>query len=78
MTTLSNRLPYNVPGRFYVTSDCIDCGLCHEHVPSCFGRNEDEGMSYVHKQPSNESEVELCLEAVEMCPVSAIVDSGQS
>jgi ferredoxin len=78
MTTLSNRLPYNVPGRFYVTSECIDCDLCRGHAPSYFSRNDDDGFSYVEAQPSTESEVELCLEAVEMCPVSAIVDSGQS
>jgi len=40
-------------------------------------RNEDGGYSYVFKQPENGEERELCLEAMEGCPVEAIGDDGE-
>ena len=33
MADLKSRLPYNVPGPFYVTDQCIDCGLCIDACP---------------------------------------------
>jgi hypothetical protein len=36
----------------------------------------DGGYSYVYKQPENEEELELCVEAMEGCPVEAIGDDG--
>jgi ferredoxin len=35
-----------------------------------------EGYSYVYKQPVNADEEELCIEALEGCPVEAIGDDG--
>ena len=33
MANILDRLPQNVPGRFYVDSTCIDCGLCVDECP---------------------------------------------
>ena len=66
----------NVGGKFYVDSQCIDCDLCRETAPANFTREEDEGYSYVFKQPGNDEEVEQCREAMEGCPVEAIGDDG--
>ncbi len=66
----------NVPGTYYVDEECIDCDACRETAPSNFTRNEDEGYSYVYKQPVNAEEEELCKEALEGCPVDAIGDDG--
>lgn len=66
----------NVPGAYYVDEECIDCDACRETAPSNFTRNEDEGYSYVYKQPVNAEEEELCKEALEGCPVDAIGDDG--
>ncbi len=66
----------NVQGKFYVDSQCIDCDLCRETAPANFTRSEDEGYSYVFKQPENEEEENQCLEAMEGCPVEAIGDDG--
>lgn len=66
----------NVPGAYYVDEECIDCDACRETAPSNFTRNEDEGYSYVYKQPVNAEQEELCKEALEGCPVDAIGDDG--
>ena len=53
----------NVDGKFYVDSQCIDCDLCRETAPENFKREEDEGYSYVFKQPASPEEAELCEQA---------------
>ena len=37
-----------------------------------FTREENEGYSYVYKQPENEEEEEMCQNALDGCPVEAI------
>ena len=66
----------NVEGKFYVDEQCIDCDLCRETAPDNFTREEDGGYSYVYKQPENDNELELCIEAMEGCPVEAIGNDG--
>lgn len=66
------RVPDNVPGRFYVDETCIDCDLCREKAPSHFTRNDRARYSYVYSQPTNPGEVEDCLAALAECPVEAI------
>ncbi|MBB5351765.1 ferredoxin [Haloferula luteola] len=66
----------NVAGKFYVDSQCIDCDLCRETAPNNFTRSDDEGYSYVYKQPENDDEVAQCREAMEGCPVEAIGEDG--
>ncbi|WP_165243964.1 ferredoxin [Paludisphaera soli] len=70
------RTPENASGRFYVDENCIDCDLCHETAPGVFARNEDEGRSFVARQPASPEEEALCREALESCPVEAIGDDG--
>ena len=76
MADLENKLEPNVAGKFYVDDQCIDCDLCRETAPNNFKRDEDEGYSFVFKQPENEEETEQCVEAMEGCPVEAIGDDG--
>ena len=71
------KLPENVPGKFYVDDQCIDCDLCRETAPENFTRNDDGGYSYVFKQPENDEEKALCEEAMEGCPVEAIGEDGE-
>jgi ferredoxin len=78
MATINNRYSDNVPGKFYVNDDCIDCDLCQEIAPNNFCRNDDEGHSYICKQPENDEELTACQEALEACPVVAIGDDGDS
>ena len=76
MADKEDRNPENVPGEFYVDSQCIDCDLCRDTAPNNFTREEDEGYSYVYKQPENDDEREQCVEAMEGCPVEAIGEDG--
>ncbi|MBT9450503.1 ferredoxin [Akkermansia glycaniphila] len=76
MADKDDKTPMNVSGKFYVDSSCIDCDLCRETAPDYFCRDEDEGVSYVCKQPDSEEGVEACMEALEGCPVEAIGDDG--
>lgn len=76
MAVKESRGDGNVPGKFYVDDQCIDCDLCRGICPTCFSRDEDNGRSIVIKQPEGE-EVALCEEAMESCPVGAIGDDGE-
>ena len=77
MAELDEKWPENVKGKFYVDEQCIDCDLCRETAPDNFTRDEDGGYSFVYKQPTTEEEAELCMEALEGCPVEAIGDDGE-
>lgn len=62
-------------GRFYVISEkCINCDFCRDLAPDFFA-HDDDGYSKIIKQPTSDAEVELCIEAMDSCPVSAIVDN---
>ena len=76
MADLSERYQDNVNGRYFVDEQCIDCDLCREEAPKNFTRQEEEGYSYVYKQPENEEEEEMCKNAMEGCPVEAIGNFG--
>lgn len=76
MAELNNKLPDNRVGKYYVDQECIDCDVCRETAPANFTRQEDNGYSYVYKQPETPEEENLCLEAFETCPVEAIGDDG--
>ena len=51
MADPDDRLEDNVPGKWYVDSNCIDCDVCRTTAPENFEANEDEGYSFVSKQP---------------------------
>ena len=76
MADNTDKVEDNVDGAWYVDTNCIDCDLCRQTAPDNFERNEDEGYSYVHKQPENDDEVQACQDAMEECPVEAIGDDG--
>jgi len=72
MANILDRLPQNVPGRFYVDSSCIDCGLCPSTAPAHFRRDDESGQSFVFCQPETPEEIALCREALEGCPTESI------
>lgn len=76
MADKTQKWPDNKAGKFYVDDQCIDCDLCRETAPDCFTRSDDGGYSFVHKQPENDEEAALCMEALEGCPVEAIGNDG--
>jgi ferredoxin len=76
MADLANRCPVNIPGRYYVDDQCIDCDLCRQTAPKNFKRNEEGGHSYVFQQPQTAEEEAQCEEAMQGCPVEAIGNDG--
>lgn len=72
MATPSLRLPENVPGPFYITSECIDCGMCPETAPGIYRRHAETGFSIVFHQPETEAERAQAIEGMQSCPVEAI------
>ena len=76
MADRSRKVPENTPGRFYVDATCIDCDLCRETAPRQFVRQDDEGHSYVARQPETPADEAACLAAMEECPVEAIGNDG--
>lgn len=76
MADNTDKVEDSVDGPWFVDTNCIDCDLCRQTAPDNFERNEDEGYSYVHKQPESEDEVQACQDAMEECPVEAIGDDG--
>lgn len=72
-----DAFPENVPGEFYVDSNCIICTLCSELAPDVFRTSEDGDHNYVYAQPTTAEQLSLAEEALECCPVEAIVrDQG--
>ncbi len=76
MADLDDKVEGSVDGKYYVDASCIDCDVCRTTAPENFQANEDEGFSFVFKQPGNDEEAEQCEEAMEACPVEAIGDDG--
>jgi ferredoxin len=76
MAEIEDKLPDNTRGKFYVDNQCIDCDVCRDTAPKNFTRNDENGYSFVYKQPETPEELELCEEALNACPVEAIGDDG--
>lgn len=77
MADKTEKWEKNVPGMFYVDEQCIDCDLCRETAPDFFTRDDDGGYSFVFRQPQTAEDIELCMEALEGCPVDAIGSDGE-
>ena len=58
--------------KYKITDECIGCQACVEVGENNFDMN-DSNKAYLKKQPENEAEEEACNDALEICPVSAIV-----
>ena len=76
MATLTERLPQNAPGRFYVDGSCIDCDQCRALAPEIFVRHEETGLSIVARQPASDAELALVEEASASCATSSIGNDG--
>lgn len=76
MADVRDKLPENAAGRFYVDRHCIDCDVCRDTSPRNFTREDENGYSYVYRQPATPEELHLCEEAMNICPVEAIGDDG--
>ena len=76
MADRAHKVELNVAGNWFVDTECIDCDLCRTTAPENFRAAEEDGYSYIYKQPQTAEEETLCRQAMEECPVEAIGDSG--
>ncbi|MDQ3586374.1 MAG: MBL fold metallo-hydrolase [Acidobacteriota bacterium] len=70
MVDITQRLPENVAGDFYVDASCIDCDACRQIAPASFHDHGDQ--SSVYRQPQTEEEIRRALMALVACPTSSI------
>lgn len=70
MALLSQRLPQNVKGEFFVDNSCIDCDLCRQIAPETFYDIGDQ--SAVFHQPQTAAEESAALKALVTCPTASI------
>jgi ferredoxin len=76
MADKTDKNPLNVSGKYYNDISCIDCDLCREMAPQIFMRDDDEGLTYVYRQPESEAEIALTEEALNACPTETIGNDG--
>lgn len=72
MARLTDRLPKNADGDFYVDASCIDCAVCRTVAPSSFVRDEAAQTSIVARQPHGDAEIVRAKMALVACPTSSI------
>jgi ferredoxin len=77
MATLTERLPQNVPGKFYVDASCVDCDQCRAMAPQFFARSEETGFSFLQRQPETDAEVAEIQQIIADCATGSIGDDGQ-
>jgi glyoxylase-like metal-dependent hydrolase (beta-lactamase superfamily II)/ferredoxin len=72
MARISERLPENVPGGFFVDSTCIDCDLCRQLAPQTFAESRLGSRSFVFQQPASDEQRHRALMALVACPTASI------
>ncbi len=76
MADRTDKNPLNVSGTYYNDLSCIDCDQCREIAPATFKRDDDEGLSYVWRQPLTLAEIAAAEEALLSCPSETIGNDG--
>jgi ferredoxin len=71
------RIVDNAPGKYYVSSECNNCGICSLFGNNNFMFSRDRSYFYVMQQPiDNHEEISMCL-AMLACPQKCIKDDGR-
>jgi ferredoxin len=73
----SPRLAENARGPFYVTDECIGCGLCVAYAPDSLAWDAAGTRCFVARQPRGVREVSAVWDAVVDCPVAALRHDGE-
>jgi ferredoxin len=62
----------NFPGKYFVTEECEGCAYCALVAAAHFEFDKKSNTYFVCRQPEGGAELELVIEAMDDCPVSAI------
>ena len=76
MADKSQKTEGNVPGPYYVDTECTACELCTDTAGDNFAMSDDGSSAYVKKQPENDEEKQNCESAKDDCPSDAIGNDG--
>lgn len=76
MADPNQKVPRNIPGKYYVDNSCIDCDLCRQIAPATMMRDDESGFSFVFRQPQTEAEITMAEEALQSCPTESIGSNG--
>jgi len=76
MANSSKKNPDNVPGKYYIDSDCSACGVCSDDAPASIRLTNDGAYAYVYKQPSTPEEESALKAALDNCPSESIGNDG--
>lgn len=76
MADLKTKTAGNIPGPYYVDDTCIDCDLCRSLFPAFFRRDDNDGLTFVYRQPINADEIGQAEEARLSCPYESIGNDG--
>lgn len=76
MADKTDKHPINVSGKYYNDMTCIDCDQCREIAPHFFVRDDNDGSTYVHRQPESLAEIALAEEVLNSCPTESIGNDG--
>jgi len=71
MASISERVPENISGAFFVDNTCIDCDACRQIEPKVYAPSLN-GYSFVYHQPATEVERDRALMALVTCPTGSI------
>lgn len=77
MADKNSKSTKNVPGKYYVDTNCISCGQCIDIAGDFFAEDSEVGGVYVKAQPNSEEGTVLCEKALASCPVDAIGNDGE-
>jgi ferredoxin len=68
----SQRIPANVTGPWFVSANCIACGLCIELAKHSISLDFAGGYAFVSRQPRTDTDESALAKAAFECPVNAI------
>jgi ferredoxin len=78
MANKEDRYQDNIPGKYYVDSDCIACDTCVGLAKKHFMLTADHDHAVVKRQPVTPQEIEECELTLHACPVGAIGNDGDT
>lgn len=71
MARLDQAHPLDVTGEWFVDTRCIDCDVARHWAPELI-RSDDDGLSYVARQPASAEEEAAMWRASVACPTQSI------
>lgn len=76
MADKTSKVEKNVPGRWYVDTNCMGCGMCQGIAPANVAFEPGYEFAYISKQPDNPDEEAALAQAADQCPAEAIGNDG--